>query len=48
MKKVQEIEDRIGEVIAESKKTGEPTHTIVDKVADERIRRKKKQKEAKP
>jgi len=46
MKKVREIEDRIGEVIAASKKIGEPTHTIADKVADERVRRKKNQKEA--
>ena len=46
MKKVQEIEHRIGEIISASKKTGEPTHTIAHKVADERIQRKKKEKEA--
>jgi leucine dehydrogenase len=45
MKKVEEIEDRIGEIIAASKKTGEPTHTIADKVADERIQNKKREKE---
>jgi len=46
MKKVEEIGDRIGEIISASKKTGEPTHTIADEVADERVQRKKKQKEA--
>jgi leucine dehydrogenase len=47
IKKVEEIEDRIGEIISASKKTGEPTHTIADKIADERIQKKKKQKDAK-
>jgi leucine dehydrogenase len=44
MKKVREIEARIEEVIAASKKTGEPTHTIADKIADERVQKQKKQK----
>jgi leucine dehydrogenase len=48
MKKVEEIENRIGKIISASKKIGEPTNTIADEVADERVRRKKKQKEAKP
>ena len=46
MKKVKEIGDRIGEIISASKKTGEPTHTIAHKVADERIQKKKKEKDA--
>jgi leucine dehydrogenase len=46
MKKVEEIEHRIGEIISASKKTGEPTHIIADKVADERIQKKKNQKES--
>jgi hypothetical protein len=45
MKKVEEIEDRIGEIISASKKTGEPTHAIAHKVADERIQKKKKAEE---
>ena len=47
MKKVEEIGDRIGEIIAASKKTGEPTHTIADKIAEERIKEKKKGEDAK-
>ncbi len=47
MKKVEEIGERIGEIISASKKTGEPTHAIARKVADERIQKRKKQKEAK-
>lgn len=38
--KVQEIENRIGEIIAASKKTGQPTHIIADEIADERIQNK--------
>jgi leucine dehydrogenase len=39
--KVQEIEKRIGEIITTSKETGQPTHIIADKVADERVQKKK-------
>jgi leucine dehydrogenase len=42
MKEVQEIENRIGEIITASKKTGEPTHIIADKIADEQVQKKKK------
>jgi leucine dehydrogenase len=34
MKKVPKIEDRKGELIAASKKTGEPTHTIAEKLGE--------------
>lgn len=42
MNKVEEIGDRIDEIISTSKKTGEPTHTIAHKLADERIMNKKR------
>jgi len=41
MKKVLEIENRIGEIIAVSKETGEPPHIIADKIADQRVQKKK-------
>jgi hypothetical protein len=34
MKNVLGIEERIGEIIAASRKTEEPTHTIAHKLAD--------------
>lgn len=37
MKKIEEIESRIEEIISDSKETGEPTYKIAQKLADKRI-----------
>lgn len=46
MNKVEQIGDRIEEIIATSKKTGEPTYAIAHKLADARIMNKRREQEA--
>jgi len=46
MKKVEEIEDKIEKIIALSKEHNEPTYEIANRLADERIRNKRKEQEA--
>jgi len=46
MNKVEQIGDRIEEIIATSKKTGEPTYRIAHKLADARIMNKRREQEA--
>jgi leucine dehydrogenase len=43
MNKVEQIGDRIEEIIATSKKTGEPTYRITHKLAEARIRNKRRE-----
>jgi len=45
MKKVEEIEEKIDKIIAVSKEQNEPTYEIANRLADERIRTKRKEQE---
>lgn len=45
MKKVEQIEEKIGRIISVSKEHNEPTYEIANRLADERIRNKRKEQE---
>lgn len=46
MKAIEQIEDRIGEIISVSKEHQKPTYEIAHQLADERILKKRKEREA--
>jgi len=46
MKAIEQIEDRIGKIISISKDSHRPTHEIAHQLADERILKKRKEREA--
>ena len=46
MKAIEQIEDRIGKILSVSKEHHKPTHEIAHQLADERILKKRKEREA--